>query len=145
MNTNLKSPFLLSSKLAKHCAENKLNANIINISSVHAERSTEIMSAYAASKAALENFTRVASIEWAPSIRVNSIAPGFTLTERNSDAFEENKSEWLNYIPLGRYGETEDIGRLAVFLSSDASSWITGQSIVIDGGTSARIFFPLRD
>lgn len=92
---------------------------------------------YAASKAAIMQFTRTAAVEWAEfGVRVNCVAPGKTLTGMNQHIFgtDEARREGLVDVPLGRYAQPEDIARSIVFLASDASSFTTGQTLVVDGG-----------
>ncbi|MEB3886666.1 SDR family oxidoreductase [Lyngbya sp. CCY1209] len=79
-----------------------------------------------------------------PKIRVNTIAPGAVEVERNQDGLRENREFWMPKILLGRYGTTDEIGELAVFLSSDAAAWMTGQVLTIDGGTTARGNYPKK-
>jgi NAD(P)-dependent dehydrogenase (short-subunit alcohol dehydrogenase family) len=107
---------------------------IVNISSV-AARGTPLLSGYGASKAALESFGRTMALEWGPhGIRVNAVAPGTVKTPRagQSDLHEEASRA----IPLGRRGEPADIANAAMFLLSDLASYITGQTVAVDGGSS---------
>jgi NAD(P)-dependent dehydrogenase (short-subunit alcohol dehydrogenase family) len=106
---------------------------IVNTSSV-AARGTPLLAAYGASKAALESFGRTMALEWGRhGIRVNAVAPGTIKTPRagQSDLADEARA-----IPLGRRGEPQDIANAALFLLSDLASYITGQTIVVDGGST---------
>jgi len=143
---NLHFPFLLSQLFANRLIETEKFGTILNISSIHGNQTCENFSAYASSKAALNTLTKVQSIEWAKhNIRVNTIAPGVVEVERNKSGLQEKQALWTQQILLGRYGTTHEIGELAVFLSSNAAAWITGQTFTIDGGMTARGHFPTRE
>jgi NAD(P)-dependent dehydrogenase (short-subunit alcohol dehydrogenase family) len=110
---------------------------VINISSFAAIRPAPHMSAYAAAKAGLTRFTECVALEWAPNnVRVNAIAPGsFPDKDQLSDEqWQAREAQAASSIPLGRMGLTREVGLLAVYLSSPAASYITGQTIAIDGG-----------
>ena len=96
---------------------------------------------YNSSKAAVAHLGKSLAVEWAPSdIRVNSIAPGYVLTDLTRAIIErepELEADWVARIPLGRMASPEDLTGLVTFLASDASSYLTGQQIVIDGGYTA--------
>jgi NAD(P)-dependent dehydrogenase (short-subunit alcohol dehydrogenase family) len=110
---------------------------IIHTSSQLVYNGAEFRAVYAAAKAAISQLVKTAALEWGRAgVRVNAIAPGRTLTKSNrhllSDPAEYAKH--LERIPLGRYGQPADIANVAVFLASEAASYITGQTIVVDGG-----------
>ena len=112
---------------------------IINISSVTVKRSHRFNSVYDASKGALVALTRSLAHEWASyNVTVNSIAPGQFYTSASAAMHEnpETRSQLLRRIPMGRTGDPREVGPLAVYLASDAASFVTGQLIVIDGGES---------
>jgi NAD(P)-dependent dehydrogenase (short-subunit alcohol dehydrogenase family) len=94
--------------------------------------------AYNAAKAAVAMLTRSLAVEWAGAgIRVNAIAPGFILTEVSAAARQEDPAQWaswMEHVPLGRAGEMSELEGVAVFLASDASSYVTGSIVVVDGG-----------
>ena len=97
----------------------------------------EFRSVYAAAKAGITQFVKTAALEWGPhGIRVNCVAPGRTLTAINRHLLSEPEqyAEAIKRIPLGRFGQPEDIARAIAFLASDASSYVTGQTLVVDGG-----------
>lgn len=101
----------------------------------------QFQASYSASKAAVSQLARALAVEWAPSgIRVNAIAPGYFLSDMTRQFTAENPelaTSWTNSIPLGRMGEPEDLHGLTTFLASDSSSYLTAQTIVIDGGYTA--------
>ena len=111
-------------------------SSIINVTSIHDSMPYAQNSAYAASKAALAMFTRTSAIELAPcGIRVNNLAPGAIATDMNQEVIaqigEQNFREW---IPLGRVGNSEEMIGPALFLASQASSYVTGTTLYVDGG-----------
>jgi NAD(P)-dependent dehydrogenase (short-subunit alcohol dehydrogenase family) len=89
---------------------------------------------YNATKAALLHLTRTLAAELAPTVRVNAIAPGLVKTDMARALWEPNEARIAASMPLGRLGEPADIANTALFLASDMASWITGQTIVVDGG-----------
>lgn len=110
---------------------------IINISSLTARLSMANLPAYSAAKGGVEAFTRAAAKELAPEIRVNAIAPGFVITPQNAETYADgtDKRERIDRrTPLGRVAEREEIVGGAIFLASDAASYITGEVLTIDGG-----------
>jgi len=111
---------------------------IINITSIYGEAAAPRRAAYCASKAAGNMLTKVLAIEWADRhIRVNAIAPGYTRTELVQDVIEKGAISMdaiVRRTPQGRIGEVDDIAGLAVYLASDASSFMTGSVVNIDGG-----------
>ncbi len=111
--------------------------NVINIGSQMAFTGARNRSAYASTKLALSQFTRTAALEWGThGIRVNCIAPGRTMTAINREVFADpaEYAAGLLRIPLRRYGEPDDIANAAVFLASDAAGYVTGQTLIVDGG-----------
>lgn len=110
---------------------------IVNISSLTARLSMANLPAYSAAKGGVEAFTRAAAKELAPEIRVNAIAPGFVITPQNEETYADGteKRERIDRrTPLDRVAEREEIVGGAVFLASDAASYITGEVLTIDGG-----------
>jgi 3-oxoacyl-[acyl-carrier protein] reductase len=135
MQTNLKSVFNMTKQVIRPMMKAK-SGSIINMSSVIGEMGNAGQSSYAASKAGVIGFTKsIAKELGSRNIRCNAIAPGFVETDmtnylQEGDAGEKYKKD----IPLGRFGTTEDIANLTSFLSSDLSSYITGQVISVCGG-----------
>jgi NAD(P)-dependent dehydrogenase (short-subunit alcohol dehydrogenase family) len=120
--------------------------SIINISSVNASRAMQGMSGYSASKAALEQFTRVAAMEGARSgIRVNSVVPGPIMTPGTEAWFKADPDAGAaiaNANPMGRIGAPHEVANVVAFLASDASSYVTGASIPVDGGKANELYVP---
>jgi len=117
------------------------NGSIINVSSVTGVRSSPLMSHYGTAKAALIAFSRSLAIETATQgVRVNALAPGWIETDltgflRTDDSLE---ASLLADVPMGRWGRSEEIAEAALFLASDASSFVTGQVLIADGGLTSR-------
>jgi gluconate 5-dehydrogenase len=116
------------------------SGRVINIASICGQVATRNIHGrhYETAKAALVGFTRAVAADWAPSgVTVNAIAPGGFLTDANRRWFRERpgfQQEVERLIPLGRLGEPEEIGPLAVYLAGDASAYMTGAVLVLDGG-----------
>ena len=115
------------------------NASVINMSSVASLAATPFMAHYGAAKAAVASLTKTLAVEWAhANVRVNALAPGWIETDltdflRHDDATE---SSLLARVPMQRWGRASEIAQPALFLASDASSFITGQQLIADGGLS---------
>jgi NAD(P)-dependent dehydrogenase (short-subunit alcohol dehydrogenase family) len=111
--------------------------SVIHTTSIGGYSAGGMLGVYGASKAALIHLTAHMAIEFAPKIRVNSIAPGVVRTKLAEALWKEHEAAVAATIPMQRIGEPEDIGPIAAFLASDAARWITGQTIVADGGQLA--------
>ena len=134
INTNLNGTFNLTKVFLKNMIKNRFG-RIINISSISGLMGNPGQVNYSSSKAALNGFTRSLAKEvGSRNITVNCIAPGFIDTDMTSYLNENEKTEILKKIPLKKFGRPEDISKLAMFLISDEASYITGQTISIDGG-----------
>ena len=134
LTVNLKSVFNLTKAAIKPMMKQK-QGSIINMSSVVGVSGNAGQSNYSASKAGILGFTKsVAKELGSRSVRCNAIAPGFILTEMTGRLPEEVKSEWISKIPLRRGGLPEDVANVALFLASDLSSYVTGQTINVCGG-----------
>lgn len=107
---------------------------IVNIASVAGVSASPFIGAYGMSKAAMVNLSLQLAHEFAPKVRVNSIAPAVVKTKFAQALYEGREEEAAASYPLGRLGVPEDIGGAAAFLTSDQSDWITGQTLVVDGG-----------
>ena len=118
--------------------------NIINISSLSALGPWPNAAHYAAAKAGIISLTKTLSVEWAPyNIRVNAIAPGVIMTPlvRELASYDSpRRQQQLRSVPLGRFGVPEDIASVALFLASDASSYITGETLPVTGGITTTVF-----
>ena len=133
LNTNLLGAMYLSKLAIPHMLGK--GGAILNISSMWGEVGASCEVLYSTSKGGLNLFTKALAKEMAPSnIRVNAIAPGVIDTKMNSFLNEEEREELENEIPVGRFGLPEEIGKTAVFLCSEDSSYITGQILRVDGG-----------
>ncbi len=134
ININLTSTFFLTKEIIKLMVKNRYG-RVVNISSVVASTGNPGQSNYCASKAGIEAMSRSLSLEVAKrGITINCVAPGFIETDMTQNILEKNKELILSKIPLLRIGKPEDIASMVCFLSSDASSYITGQTIQINGG-----------
>ena len=139
INTDLKGYYLCSQAVGQQMAEQK-RGNIVNIASVAAMKAEPGMGAYCIAKAGVVMLTRVLALELAQyNIRVNAIAPYIVKTKFSQPLWSEPETlkRIESEIPLGRLAETGDITGSVLFLASDASSYITGHTIIIDGGLSA--------
>ncbi len=136
MDTNLKGAWLVAQEAARQMVTAETHGSIINIASILAFRVAKDLAPYAASKAALLQLTRSLSLEWARhKIRVNAIAPGYIITDMNREFFQRAESaDVIKRIPQHRVGTPEDLDGALLLLASDASSYMTGSTIVVDGG-----------
>ena len=134
LNTNLKGAFLVTRAFSRAMIKQRSGC-IINISSVIGLIGNAGQCNYAASKAGLIGFTQSAARELASrGITVNAIAPGFIETDMTSVLKEEMRTALLKQIPLGRFGQADDIAGAALFLAGPAARYVTGQVLTVDGG-----------
>ncbi|MDP4935403.1 MAG: 3-oxoacyl-[acyl-carrier-protein] reductase [Salibacteraceae bacterium] len=134
INTNLKSVFNMTKAVQRTMLKQR-KGSIVNMSSVVGVKGNAGQANYAASKAGLLGFTKSVALELGSrNIRCNAIAPGFIETEMTGALDEATVQSWRDAIPLKRGGTTEDVANLALFLASDMSAYITGQTINVDGG-----------
>ena len=134
LNTNLKSVYLMTKACARPMVKQRSGV-IINISSIIGITGNAGQANYAASKAGMIALTKSTAKELAKrNVRVNAIAPGFIRTRMTDQVSPEIQKQILEHIPLGRYGEPEEIAHVAVFLASQGAQYLTGQVLVVDGG-----------
>jgi len=141
VDTNLKGAWLMAQAVAEHMLRLGHGGSIVNTASVLGLAGSGQIPAYCASKGGLVNLTRALAVEWARhGIRVNALAPGYIETDINRGFLNSAAGEALRKrIPLQRFGETGDLDGALLLLASDASRYITGSIIVIDGGQSAAL------
>jgi 2-dehydro-3-deoxy-D-gluconate 5-dehydrogenase len=141
MNLNIKAVFLLSQAAAKQMTLQGKGGRIINVASMLSFQGGILVPSYAASKSAVAGLTRLMACELAPKkINCNAIAPGYMATD-NTKALRQDPARnkaILDRIPLGRWGEPEDVQGIVVFLASEAAAYVTGFTIAVDGGWLAR-------
>jgi NAD(P)-dependent dehydrogenase (short-subunit alcohol dehydrogenase family) len=111
---------------------------VLNVASIGGMSAGETIGVYNGTKAALLHLTRQLAGELSPTVRVNAIAPGLVKTDMARALWEPNEASMARYVPMKRLGEPEDIADAAVFLCSDVASWITGATLVVDGGMLLR-------
>ncbi|HBZ53782.1 MAG TPA: beta-ketoacyl-ACP reductase, partial [Syntrophobacteraceae bacterium] len=136
VNLNLRGAFL-ATRLAVERMLPRHAGKIINIASVSAIQGGRGQANYAAAKGGLVAFTRACAVELAPKgIQVNAVLPGMIVTDMSSRVRKRAGTELLQRIPIGRFGNPEDIAHLVVFLASPHADYLTGQAIAVDGGMS---------
>jgi NAD(P)-dependent dehydrogenase (short-subunit alcohol dehydrogenase family) len=139
MRLNVDSVVHVLQAVAPHLLE-RGRGSVVNVASVAGLGATPALTPYGASKAALISLTRSLAVEWASAgVRVNALCPGWTATELNRNLWEDEQASagLTATIPMGRWGRAEEMAGPAVFLASDASSFMTGQVLVVDGGQTA--------
>ena len=136
---NLKHVILCTQRVARTMVESGTGGSIISVTSIEGVRAAPGYAAYAAAKAGVINFTKTAALELAPhGIRVNALAPDITLTEGMASVAPPGAEERFGFtVPMGRAGHVDEMAGAAVFLAGDLSSYVTGQTIHVDGGTQA--------
>lgn len=143
IDVNLNGTFYTAQAFARRVLPTQAPASVVFISSMSAliVNQPQFQASYNASKAAVSHLAKSLAVEWAPrGIRVNAMAPGYFLSEMTREFTEANPelaAQWTASIPLGRMGIPDDLRGLMVYLASSASSYLTGQTIVIDGGYTA--------
>jgi gluconate 5-dehydrogenase len=145
LDINLKGAFLLSRAVGRHMVARR-SGNQINIASLNTDRPLKNVLPYAVSKAGIAHMTRSLAVEWgAAGIRVNAIAPGFVLTDLTRKLWSEPTMQAWGFAntPLQRLGQPEDMIGAALFLASRGASFMTGQTIYVDGGFTAGWNWPI--
>jgi NAD(P)-dependent dehydrogenase (short-subunit alcohol dehydrogenase family) len=133
MDLNVWAPILWTG-LAWRAWMRENGGSVINIASIGGITVSANLGVYHASKAALIHQTRHLAVELGPRVRVNAVAPGVVRTRLAEALWKDNEDNVSAVFPLGRIGEPDDIGPAVAFIASDAASWITGATLVIDGG-----------
>lgn len=136
IRVNLKGTFLCAREVGKILVPKK-SGKVINITSLLSIVAQPNRGPYASSKGAVSQLTKVLALEWAPyNINVNAIAPGYTATELNTKLMEDKAvyDELTSRIPMGRWAQPEELNGTVVYLASDASNYVTGQILAVDGG-----------
>ncbi len=141
MKTNVDSVFLVGQAVARHMID-RLRGKIINICSVQSELGRPNIAPYTASKGAVKMLTKGMAIDWGPyGIQVNGLGPGYFKTELTQALVDNAEfSQWLiNRTPSRRWGDVQDLVGAAVFLASDASNFVNGHILYVDGGVTATL------
>ena len=142
---NLRAAFVCAQEAARAMARQGIRGRIINISSVGGLLAHSELCAYDASKAGMDMLTRSAAVELAPrGITVNSVSPGAIGVERNKLEFAGAAAarRWKGVIPLGHWGRPEDIANAVVYLASEEAGFVTGHTLVVDGGQTIALTSP---
>ncbi|MGQ9575222.1 MAG: SDR family NAD(P)-dependent oxidoreductase [Thermoguttaceae bacterium] len=145
-NINIRGAFFLSIAVGRYMIQARSGCQI-NIDSINSHRPLCRVAPYAMSKAAMSQMTRALAMEWGPyGVRVNAIGPGFTLTDLARPLWkDETLDKWRHEnTPLRRMGNPEDMVGPCVFLASPAASFVTGQVLYVDGGTTCGLFWPIQ-
>jgi NAD(P)-dependent dehydrogenase (short-subunit alcohol dehydrogenase family) len=140
IDTNLKGPFLCARAVGPRMVKRGWG-RVINLASVLGVIALAGRAPYASSKAGVINLTRVLALEWAGTgVTANAICPGAFATEMNRQLLDDpvKYQEFVKRIPMGRWGELEELAGAVVFLASDASTYVTGSALFVDGGWTAR-------
>jgi 2-deoxy-D-gluconate 3-dehydrogenase len=139
MRLNTESVVHVMQAVGPHLLE-RGSGSVINVASVAALGGTPMLTPYGASKAAVVSLTKSVAIEWASrGVRVNALCPGWTATDLNRNLWEDEATSaaMMAHVPMGRWGKAEEMVGAAVFLASDSASYVTGQTLVVDGGITA--------
>jgi 2-deoxy-D-gluconate 3-dehydrogenase len=141
INVNLRACFLLSQAVAREMINRGVRGKIINMASMQSFQGGVSIAAYTAAKSGLAGLTRALAVEWAPfGINVNAIAPGYMATELTEPIMRDasRNRQVLDRIPAGRWGTPDDLKGAVVFLASEASSYVHGAILCVDGGWLTR-------
>ena len=139
LRLNLTSAMYVCHAIGGHLAE-RGQGSVINVASVAGLTAAPLVSPYGAAKAGLISLTKTLAVEWAAfGVRVNALCPGWTATELNRNLWDDEAASkaTIASVPMQRWGRAEEMTGPALFLASDASSYMTGQVLVVDGGQTA--------
>lgn len=138
MQVNVVGSFALASEIARHLVAREAPGSIVNLASTFSRIGVPNVSAYGISKAAVAGMTRHLAIEWVGhGIRVNAVAPGAVETKIRKQAFAADtafREAYMNKVPMKRFGETTEVAEAVAYLAGPRSSYVTGQTIYVDGG-----------
>jgi NAD(P)-dependent dehydrogenase (short-subunit alcohol dehydrogenase family) len=136
---NLRGPMLCCKHVGPHMIERR-SGKVINVASVMATRVSRALASYSASKAGLVQLTRTLALEWIPhNVQVNALCPGYFLTDMNEEFFSSERGKrYIADLPIRRLGDPRELEGAAVFLASDATSYVTGTTLYVDGGHSLK-------
>lgn len=140
MSVNLTGTFFLTQQVARQLVGRRAPGSIVSIASTHGVVGFAERAAYGISKGAIVQMTRMLAIEWAPhGIRVNAVAPGTVETPSRAQFLADpaKRAEMLDRIPLGRFGMPEDVAGAVCYLAGERGGYVTGQTIILDGGVTA--------
>ena len=145
-NINIRGAFFMSLAAGRYMIKAGKGSQI-NIDSINSHTPLNRVAVYAMAKAAMRQMTKCLAMEWGPhGVRVNGVGPGFTLTELARPLWEENPqmNAWrTDNTPAKRLGAPEDMVGACIFLASDAASFVSGQTLYVDGGTTSGMFWPI--
>jgi len=141
LDINLSSIFLMCQLAGRKMIQQEIGGSIINVTSIGGSQGFPNNPAYCASKGGVRQLTKALAHDWGKyGIRVNNLVPGYTHTPMNQKSWEDNnlRQERATHAMLGRWAEPEDMIGAAIFLASDASSYVTGSDLYVDGGWNAK-------
>jgi NAD(P)-dependent dehydrogenase (short-subunit alcohol dehydrogenase family) len=141
LGVNLKGVFFMSQQMGRHLIGGRRSGCIVNIASTHGVIGIADRSTYGVSKAGVSHLTRMLAIEWAPhGIRVNAVAPGTVETRSRAPVFAADprrREVMMGRVPLGRFGTAEEMASAVCYLASPEAAYITGQTLLVDGGLTS--------
>jgi NAD(P)-dependent dehydrogenase (short-subunit alcohol dehydrogenase family) len=143
---NLSAPLMVAQIANRVMQGQSSGGSIVNISSIGAHRPAPTIAAYAAAKAGVDSLTRSLAMEWGPKVRVNAIDVGLCRTEQTDDHYggDDRVARIEATIPLGRMARPEEVGNVAVFLSCDLASYVSGANVSCDGGGEPPVFLHIN-
>ena len=141
INVNLKGSFFMSQQMGRHLVATKRPGCVISIASTHGTIGFTQRTTYGISKAGIIHMTRMLAYEWAEhGIRVNAVAPGTVATKTRAAYFDANpaaRKAMVDRVPLGRFGEPEEVAGAVRYLASPEAAYVTGQTLLLDGGLTS--------